>query len=563
MPVAVLLHRSVDLLAGLLGILKAGGAYVPLEPDTPVARVATLLADAGCPVVLVQPELAGTVVAAGGTPLLVAEAGNGPALPEPVPVRPDNLCAVYFTSGSTGQPKGVACTHRGWVNRMWWMQRRHGLRPGDTVLHKTTLTFDDSAVELFWPLLVGGRVAMLGPRLHRDPRAILDAAIRYGAVHVNFVPSVLELVLDTMGEADVGRLAALRSVLSSGEALRPALVRQFLHRFGKRVCLDNTWGVTEVSIDSTYHVCSAADARSPAAAVSLGQPIDNTDIVVLDRQGRPLPVGVTGELCIGGVGLARGYLNDPARTAVAFVPHPYRPGQRLYRTGDRGRMRADGSLEFLDRTDNQVKIRGVRVELGEVEATLRQHPRVIDAAVIAWQATPGDKRLAAYVVLAVAGGQAVAEVRELLRERLPSYAVPGSIAVVPALPRLASGKLDRRALPAPDPGSGHDGEYRAPATASERTVAQIWAEVLGLPRIGVDDNFFAIGGHSLLGVRILTRMRQAFGLDLSMSLMFERPTIAAAAARVEELLLAEIEALSEEEARILTATLPSLTNPRA
>ncbi|MEV0644084.1 amino acid adenylation domain-containing protein [Phytomonospora sp. NPDC050363] len=551
-PVAVMLDRSAGMLAGLLGVLKAGGAYVPIETDTPVARVAKLLTEARCPVSLVDPGSVAKIRRAGGRALTLAEAQDGPPLAAAVPVDPGNLCAVYFTSGSTGQPKGVACTHEGWVNRMWWMQRRHGMAAGETVLHKTTLTFDDAAVELFWPLLAGGRVAMLPPELHRDPRAIIDAAVAHSSVHLNFVPSMLDLVLESLGEPDLAGLAGLRSVLSSGEALRPALVARFRERFGERVSLDNTWGATEVSIDSTWRVCSAADADSPNAAVSLGRPFDNNDVAVIDEYWRTLPVGVPGELAIGGVGLARGYLNDPARTAAAFVPHPHQPGERLYRTGDQGRMHDDGSLEFMDRRDHQVKIRGVRIELGEVESVLRQHPAVADTAVIAWQATPTDKRLAAYVVLDDTA--TAADVREFAREHLPVYAVPSSIAAVSSLPRLASGKLDRKSLPTPDPDGVRETPYRAPATPTEEAIAAMWAEVLGLSRVGGDDDFFAVGGHSLIAIRIVTRMRQAFGLALPLSLMFERPTVAAAAALVEDLVLAEIAGLSEEDALRLSVS---------
>lgn len=561
-PVAVMLDRSTDLLAALIGIMKAGGAYLPVDPETPAARAAVMLAEAGCSIALVQPERAAEAEAAGALPLVPAVAAAGtalpaiPAAPSPVPVHPDNLCAVYFTSGSTGRPKGVACTHRGWVNRIWWMQRRHQLRPGETVLHKTTLAFDDAAVELFWPLLAGGRVAMLGPQLHRDPRAILDAVIRYQAVHVSFVPSVLELVLDDADAADLARLTALRTVLSSGEALRVSLAQRFAGYFGERVKLDNTWGVTEASIDSTCHAWTASGPHS-AGLVSLGRPIDNNDVVAVDDDWQPLPPGIVGELCIGGAGLARGYLNDPARTAAVFVPHPYRRGERLYRTGDRGRVRPDGSLEFLGRADNQVKIRGVRIELGEVEAALALHPLVAASAVIACQATGTDLRLVAYVVLAAdTAGTAdrdaeVARIRAFLSEHLPSYAMPASIMVLPALPLLPNGKLDRRALPTPVIDSGPAADYRSPATAAELAVARIWAEVLGRDGIGADENFFAIGGHSLLAIRIITRMRYAFELDLPVSLMFERPTIAATAVKVEELLLAEIDALTSAEAQHL------------
>ncbi|MFL6127089.1 amino acid adenylation domain-containing protein, partial [Actinophytocola sp.] len=544
--VAVLLDRSMAMVAALLGVLKAGSAYVPIEPDTPPARVERLLADSGARVCLVEPALAGLVESAGSRPLTVPDRTSTVDRPAVLPaVDPDHLAAVYYTSGSTGRPKGVACTHAGWVNRMCWMQRHHRLAPGDTVLHKTTLTFDDAAVEIFWPLLTGGRVAVLGAGLHRDPRAIADAVIAHRAVHVQFVPSVLELFLDTVTAEDVTRMPALRSVLSSGEALRPELVARFRAAFGAAVVLDNTWGATEVSIDSTCRVCGPADTAG-TGAVSVGRPIDNNEVRVLDGWSEELPVGVAGELCIGGIGLARGYLGDPRRTAEVFVPHPDLPGERLYRTGDWGRMERDGSLSFLRRGDDQVKIRGVRVELGEVAHALRTHPAVTDAAVLAWSAAPGDKRLAAYV----AGRATPAELLDHVRGLLPGYAVPGSVTVLDTLPRLPSGKLDRRGLPAPEL-VDMGGEYVAPRTDTEEVVAGIWASVLGREKVGVDDDFFGIGGHSLLATRAIARMRQVFAADLPLPLIFEHPTVAGTAAAVEEIVHAEIAALTDEQARRL------------
>ncbi|MBQ0852807.1 amino acid adenylation domain-containing protein [Streptomyces sp. BH-SS-21] len=556
-PVGLLIDRSVPLVVGLLGILKAGGAYLPIEPATPAARIATLLTDAGAPVCLTAPEHAGTVTAGGAVPLTVDP--DDRAAPPAVSVHPDHLCAVYYTSGSTGRPKGVACTHRGWVNRMAWMQHRHGLRPGETVLHKTTLPFDDAAVEILWPLITGGTVALLPPGLHRDPRALVDAAVRHRAVHVQFVPSVLDLFLEELTPDDVTALRRnLRSVLSSGEALRPVLVERFRAAFGDAVSLDNTWGATEVSIDSTFHVCGPEDTRG-TGAVSLGRPMDNNEVLVLDHRLSPLPPGVPGELCIAGMGLARGYLGDPAKTAGAFVPHPYRPGERVYRTGDRGRMRPDGTFVYLERMDRQVKVRGVRVELGEVEAALREHRAVTDAAVVTRRVPSGDLRLAAYVALDDAGAT-VHELREHLSARLPGYAVPSILTVLDALPRSASGKLSPSLLPEPDPADHQSADHVAPRDETERIIADIWADVLSLPRIGVLDDFFSLGGHSLIATRAVNRMRQAFDARLPLSVIFERPTVAGTAEYIHDLILAEIEAMSDDEARrLLTETSPVTT----
>jgi amino acid adenylation domain-containing protein len=536
-PVPVAVDRSADLIVSLLAIVKAGGAFVPIETDTPPARVAALLAQLEAPVGVADPGL----LEDHGMPVVSPDAaGPETALPE---VDPDQLCAVYFTSGSTGLPKGVACTHRGWLNRMRWMQRRHGLRPGERVLHKTTLTFDDSAVEIFWPLAYGGTVSILPPELHRDPRAIIDAVAASGAVHVNFVPSMLDLVLETIEPEDPPRLGSLRSVLSSGEALRPDSVARFRERFGDRVSLDNTWGATEVSIDSTVHHCGESDARS-ASVVSIGRPFDNNEVYVLDADGHVLPIGTPGELCIGGIGLARGYLGDPAKTAAAFVPHPLRPGERLYRTGDRGRLTAGGVLEFLGRRDHQVKVSGVRIELGEVESVLSQAPGVMDAAVRTWEAGPSDKRLAAYVVLA--DGATVDGVRGWLEAHLSVYARPSSITECRSLPRLASGKLDRRSLPEPL-ASPQAASAAAPEGPLQQAVAAVLAEVLGRPTVGRNENFFHLGGHSLLAVRATARLRKQFTAELPISAIFKHPTVAGLADAIDAQLVSEIESMSEED----------------
>lgn len=528
-PVGVLLDRSLDLVVGLLAVLKAGSPYLPLETEYPQARITRLLRQTGAVACLTTGARELDACPAVST----AWVGEAPA-PPPDLVLPDHLAAIHCTSGSTGEPKAVACTHRGWLNRMRWMQGRHELRPGETVLHKTTLTFDDAAVEIFWPLLVGGRVALLAPGLHRDARAIIDAAAREHAVHLQFVPSVLALFLDELSSD----LPDLRSVLSSGEALRPELVRRFRDRFGDRVSLDNTWGATEVSIDSTYRICTEEDTAGDGA-VCVGVPMAGNEVRVVDENLVPVPDGVVGELVIGGIGLARGYLHAPAATAAAFVPDPAGGGRRLYRTGDHGWRRPDGGLMFGYRVDDQVKVGGVRVELGEVETALREHPDVVDAAARVWEPRPGDRRLAAYAVLRAGAVAGVTGLGDHLRRTLPNSMVPASIMVLDTLVRLSSGKLDRQALPLPALDTEAPGAE--PRTLTERILTDIWSDVLGVTRLGVDDNFFNVGGHSLLAMRLLGRMRRAFETDaLPLDLVFDAPTIAKAAARIEEILTAEI-----------------------
>jgi amino acid adenylation domain-containing protein len=535
--VGIMMDRAAEMVVAVLAVLKAGGAYVPIEPTSPDQRVIDTLDIAGASVTLTQPAYADRLIALGQQPMTVAATGH--LALAPAMTSEDNLAAVYFTSGSTGRPKGVGCPHVGWIGRMRWMQDRHRLQVGETVLHKTTLTFDDAAVELFWPLMYGGRVAVLEPGAHRDPRAIIDAAIRYQAVHLQFVPSVLDLFLDTLTDDDLTGLSALRSALSSGEALRPITARRFLARFGAAVSLDNTWGVTEASIDSTYHLVRSQDGASTGETVPIGVAMHGAEVRVSDARGHQTPDGEIGELCIAGAGLARGYLGDPRSTALAFVPGP--GGSRIYRTGDRALRRADGAIVFLGRVDNQVKIRGVRVELGEVETALLTHPAVSAAAVVAVPAIAGGKQLAAYVV-STQPGLTVTGLREHLAAHLTSYAIPSAMTFVPALPLLASGKVDRNALAALTPAEPEEeaGTFVAPSTTTEETVAAIWCAVLGLDRVSADRDFLDAGGHSLLAIRVLSRLRQAYELDLPMRLIFDYPTVQDVATRIEELLMAEL-----------------------
>ncbi|MEV5387409.1 amino acid adenylation domain-containing protein [Streptomyces sp. NPDC052721] len=544
-PAGIMFGPSTELVVAVLGVLKAGGAYLPIDPAVPPHRLAHVLTEARPALVLTQPRHAGLVASAGGTPLTSWDEPGAATDAGPLP-RPDNLCALYYTSGSTGRPKAVACTHRGWSNYVQWLQRQHRLRPGETVLHKCVATFDVMVAEVLWPLCSGGRVAVLGDGRGADPRAVIDAAVRFRAAQLQFVPSALDLFLDELTDDDLAGLGALRSVVSGGEALLPGTVRRFFERFGDRVRLDNNWGTTETSVDSTTHRCAERDPDRHPAAMTVGLPVDNHEVHILDEHGRPAPLGTPGEIHVGGVGLARGYHANPARTAERFVPHPFRPGARLYRTGDQGRVRADGSIEYLGRADHQVKIRGARIELGEVEAALRAHPAVVEAAAATWQAAPGDRRLAAYVLLNPAAGATTADVRAFLAGRLLGSALPSVIVEVDAFPRLPNGKLDRAALPAPDLEAARESAYVAPRDETEAAVAAIWSELLGTT-VGAHDNFFASGGHSLLVTRAANRMREAFGVPVPLSLVFEAPTVAQTASRLTRMVEAEIDSLSAEE----------------
>ncbi|WP_052707260.1 non-ribosomal peptide synthetase [Streptomyces rubellomurinus] len=542
-PVGMWADRSVELVVGLLAVLKAGGAYLPLDPDVPSGRAVQILADAAAPVCLTTAahgeRLPGTCPAT-PVPLDISAVTSYPQTPPSAPVLPGHVVSLYYTSGSTGNPKGVASTHAGWVSRMRWMQRQHQLKPGESVLHKTVLSFDDSAVEIFWPLMVGGTVALLGPGLHRDPHAIARAIVEHQVAVVQFVPSILALFLEDLPPHAADAMGALRHVISSGEALPPDLVALFYERMRNAGCaLHNQWGLTEVSIDSTIHTCTADDVGRPE--IPVGLPIDNHQVYVLDDRLEPAPVGTPGELYLAGRGLARCYWADPRKTAEAFVASPFSPGERLYRTGDKGLRRPDGTLLFLGRTDHQVKIRGIRIEPREIEQTLRLHPLVSRAVVVKWAPSPDDQRLAAYVVPTETDQPPSArELWEFASERLPSAMTPSSFTLLDDIPMTASGKVDRKALP--DPGdSGLPADSTPPSSEAEHLIADIWSAVLGIPRrLGVFDDFFALGGHSLLAMRVISRLRRALDFEFPVGLLFEHRTIRGLAEAVEDALLADL-----------------------
>ncbi|HEX2081440.1 MAG TPA: amino acid adenylation domain-containing protein, partial [Longimicrobium sp.] len=499
--VGLCMERSLEMVVSLLGVLKAGGAYVPLDPGLPTERLEGMLADAAISVLLVQERFrallpvaaAVTVVAVDGDAAEIAvesaenlEGGAGPG----------SLAYVIYTSGSTGRPKGVMNQHGGVVNRLCWMQAEYGLGADDVVLQKTPFSFDVSVWEFFWPLQRGATLVMARPDGHRDPAYLTDVIEREGVTTLHFVPSMLQPFLET---ADPARCATLRRVICSGEALPPAAVARFHARFPSTVSLYNLYGPTEAAVDVSHWPCARGES---AAVVPIGRPVWNTRLYVLDAGLHPSPVGVPGELYIGGVQVARGYQDRPGLTAERFVPDPFAssPGARLYRTGDLARWRGDGALEYLGRLDNQVKVRGFRIELGEIEAVLRRHPSVRDCAVVALADAAGG-RLAAYV----AGGADEAALREHLRRTLPEYMVPSAFVALERFPLTPSGKLDRKALPAPDLASAEE-KYVAPRAPVEEVLAEIWAEVLRLERVGVHDSFFDLGGHSLLIMRLLAHV---------------------------------------------------------
>ncbi|MFS0694019.1 amino acid adenylation domain-containing protein [Streptomyces nitrosporeus] len=532
--VAVSAERSTELVAALLAVVRTGACYTPLDPGYPADRLAFMLADSGARVLLTQralglpdgcratvlylddllPDGDGDGNGKGGDGGGARHDGSAPmAVPPPVRTpaplparppgpRPDDPAYLIYTSGSTGRPKGVPNTHRAVVNRLLWMQRSYPIGPEDSVLQKTPAGFDVSVWEFFWPLMTGARLVLARPGGQKDA-AYLCELIRSAPVTVaHFVPSMLPLFL---AEEGAGRCTALRRVVCSGEALPPDTARAFRGLLPD-CALANLYGPTEAAVDVSSWEC-----EGPGDTVPIGLPIDNIRLYVLDRALRPVPPGAPGEIHIGGTGVALGYHRRPGLTARSFVPDPYGPpGSRLYRTGDLGRRRADGALEHLGRIDQQVKLRGLRIEPGEIEAALRALPGISEAAVVVREDSPGDKRLAAYLVTGdgtdgtdLPGPQ---ELRSRLKRVLPDYMVPVSFTELPALPLSPNGKLDRRALPAPVVHRAA-GARLAPGTPAERVLAEVWAEVLGLPEVGVEEDFFDLGGHSLLATQVVARAR--------------------------------------------------------
>jgi amino acid adenylation domain-containing protein len=536
--VGVLMERSTEMVVALLAIVKAGAAYVPLDPAYPQERLSFMLADAGIEILLTQSQLRETLAAAAQGrsfktfyldkqwDAVAQESGANPQ----VKLEADNAAYMIYTSGSTGRPKGVINSHRGIVNRLVWMQQEYKLTEVDRVLQKTPFSFDVSVWEFFWPLMTGARLVVARPGGHQDASYLARLIREQGITTLHFVPSMLHVFLE---EREIEECKSVRRVMSSGEALGVELEQRFFERMSWAE-LHNLYGPTEAAVDVSYWQCAAGSGRR---SVPIGRPIANTQLYVLDARMEPVAVGVNGEVYIGGEGLARGYKGRAELTAEKFVPHPFseRAGERLYRTGDVGRRLAGGEIEYVGRQDEQVKIRGFRIELGEIASVLREQPGVKDCVVIARDEERGEKRIVAYVVCEQEKGElSGSELRAELKKRLPEYMIPAAIVMMPELPVTANGKLDRRALPAPgNERPDTEGVYVAPHTPEQEVLANIWSRVLRVERVGLGDNFFELGGHSLLAMQLLSRVRDAFGVELPLRTLFESPTVGALAKTIE------------------------------
>ncbi|MFI6069955.1 non-ribosomal peptide synthase/polyketide synthase [Actinoplanes sp. NPDC051343] len=534
--VGLMLPRSVELVVAVLGVVKAGGAYLPIDVTYPAERIAFMLRDAAPVCVLTTTDLARSLPDRAGAVALDDPVTAGWITAQPATevsgadrlrvLLPAHPAYVIYTSGSTGQPKGVVTSHEAIVSHLSWRQDEYVLTAEDRILHKTPVSFDVSVWELWWPLVVGATVVVARPDGHRDPAYLIETIRASRVTTVHFVPSLLNIFLTEMRERDRG---GLRRVFCGGEALPESMRELCAARLG--VPLYNLYGPTEAAIDVTHWDSARSD---PAMGVSIGRPLWNTRAYVLDGFLQPVPPGVAGELYVSGTQLARGYLGRAGLTADRFVACPFgRPGERMYRTGDVVRWRADGYLEFLGRSDDQVKVRGFRIELGEVETALARHEAVGQAVATVREDQPGQPRLVGYVVAADAEvGVDGAVLREFAGEVLPEYMVPALVVVVDAFPLTANGKVDRAALPVPDVSALVS--WRGPRTPVEELLCGLFAEVLGLPRVGIDDGFFALGGDSLLVTRLVSRIRSVVGVEVPIRAVFEAPTVAGLARLVDQ-----------------------------
>jgi amino acid adenylation domain-containing protein len=535
------------MVVGLLGILKAGGAYVPLAPSYPKQRLKIMIEDVAAPVILTQerlveelPEHEAMVVRLDADwPLIAHHAEENLASG----VTTDNLAYVIYTSGSTGQPKGVMVEHRALSSYVATATASYELTSADRMLQFASLSFDASIEEIFPSLTCGGTLVLRSDRMVESMQRFVHEVQEY-AISVLDLPTAFWHELVVAFEREKLTLPpSVRLVIIGGEkALAQRVAQWHAHtaQTAHPARLINTYGPTEATVVAT--LCElrpgADDDHATQSEVPIGRPLGNAVIYILDGSLNPLPIGVPGELHIGGSGLARGYINRPELMAEKFIPDPFsdEPGARLYKTGDIARRRSDGNIEFLGRIDHQVKVRGFRIEPGEIEAALDQHPAVQDAVVLAREDTLGDKRLVAYVVPRPEGTLTTSGLRGFLKAKLPEYMVPSALVELEAMPLTPNGKVDRRALPTPEADrSALEQAFVAPRTPVEEALAGIWEEVLGLERIGVHDDFFELGGHSLLAVQVLTRLNRHFGVELPLRTLFEDPTIAGLALAVTQM----------------------------
>jgi amino acid adenylation domain-containing protein len=530
--VAVNMDRSIDLVISLLAIIKAGGAYVPLDPTYPPQRLTFMLDDAKAQVILTHSSLvtqfqdyASQLVCFDKFWINLDQENTDNLRCN---TSPSNLAYVIYTSGSTGQPKGVMVPHKALVNHMLWMQDAFPLAHNDKVLQKTPFGFDASVWEFFAPIISGAQLILAEPEMHKDASMLVHAIKEQAITVVQFVPSILDILKDC---PELCECTNLKRVFCGGEALNNNLLQSLFAKLDISIC--NLYGPTEACIDATYWHCNK---NFNSSVVPIGRPIYNTEIYILDPHLQPVPIGVIGEIYIGGDGLARGYLNRPELTAEKFISHSFNKDRqtRLYKTGDLARYLPDGTIEFLGRIDSQVKVRGFRIELGEIESVLELHTQIRDGAVGVYEPVPGDKRLVAYLVAQGGAAPALSELQDFLKQQLPEFMIPSAFVFLDELPLTPNGKLDRNALPMPDMNRQElDVDFIAPRSQVEKALAEIWCDVLRVNRAGIHDNFFDLGGQSLLATQVITRVSGQLSVEIPLATLFEMPTIADLAKLIE------------------------------
>jgi amino acid adenylation domain-containing protein len=522
--VGICIDRSIDMIVAILGVLKAGGCYVPLDPDYPVERLMVLVENADLRLLIGTDESLSRLPDFPRETFRMDELGSHVEAKNPPPrADPGNLAYVIDTSGSSGTPKPVMITHRGVVGHLRQLRSQLSLNGQDVVLQLPSLNFHPSVREIFGALTSGCTLVLLSQLEAKDPWAILDALNDY---RVTVLLSAVPTLLSSLVQASKvrGDQIEIRLIVVCGETLSAATATATCRRFRSRIM--NHFGPTETIMAATWHEFHEREVSYET--VLAGKPMEDCQVYILDASLSPVPIGVPGEIYVSGLGLARGYLGRPGATAGRFVPCPFEdPGDRMYRTGDRGRYLPDGNIEFLGRFDNQVKIRGYRIEPGEIEAALLQHPLVENSVVLVRADALGEKRLVAYLECRQSPKPSVTDLRGFLVERLPGFMVPSSFLLLDEFPVTPNGKLDRRALPIPD-GERPDlaEEYVSPRTHEEHVMATIWAEVLGVDRVGIFDNFFELGGHSLLAAQVISRVRDNLGVELTLRAAFDFPTVA-------------------------------------
>lgn len=540
--IGICMHRSIDLIIGLYSIHRSGGAYVPLDPDLPAERLAYIVDDAKINLILAQSDTIDILSKVNNCCVLVTDRGQVKQIHgedhamKQIPISeadmalPDNLAYIIYTSGSTGKPKGVMLHHRGVVNRLLWMQQVYPLGEGDHVLQKTPFAFDVSVWEFFWPLLVGARLHIAKPEGHKDPEYLAELIQDYGIGTIHFVPSMLQQFIKH--PAVIQRIGTLKHIVCSGEAL-PLDVQNETLELLPNVKLHNLYGPTEASVDVSFWNCQV---EAKAVSVPIGTPVANTQLYILDSSMSPVPDGVAGELYIGGIQLARGYLGQADLTAERFVANPFHVG-RLYATGDLARFKSNGVIEYIGRTDHQVKIRGLRIEIGEIETVLSEYPLVDTCVVVVHELSVSDKRLTAFLTLKGEQEGDIDEIRKFLSKRLPEYMIPAYFMILDELPLNSNGKINRKELPSIQDVMNKcqsQKTYVAPKNDIELNLAKIWAELLGIDQVGIQDDFFELGGHSLLVARMAASVQEQWGIELKLSTVFQNRTIEALALALEE-----------------------------